>query len=72
MALIGFLVIIPAGKKLLKISVAGPPPGAGVSPPGNPPGPPPEIAKLQTRIENGSMTNFILSFVVIFGMAVAG
>lgn len=72
MALIGFLVIIPAGKKLLEISAAGPPPGAGGSPPGNPSGPPPEIAKLQTRIANASMTNFILSFVVIFGMAVAG
>lgn len=68
MALIGFLVIMPAGKKMLAISAAGPPPRAK----GSPPGPPPEIAKLQSRIENASMINFILSFFIIFAMAVAG
>ena len=72
MALIGFLVIIPSGKKLLEISAVEPLPGSSESPLKNPPSPPPEIAKLQTRIVNASMINFILSFVVIFGMAVAG
>lgn len=57
---------------MLNITAAGPPPGAGGAPPNSPPGPPPEIAKLQKRIENGSMINFLLAFIVIFGMAIAG
>lgn len=57
MAVIGFFVIIPAGKKMLSITAAEPPP---------------EIAKLQKRIETGSIINFVLAFIVIFGMAIAG
>ncbi len=71
MALISFLVIIPSGKKLLELSTAGSPESSEFHLK-NPSSQLPEIAKLQTRIVNASMINFVLSFVVIFGMAVAG
>jgi hypothetical protein len=71
MALLSLLVIIPSGKKLLELSTAGSPESSEFHLK-NPSSQLPEIAKLQTRIVNASMINFVLSFVVIFGMAVAG